>query len=80
MIRCPQCNSKTHVLDTRAAPVHNYIRRRRECLNRKCKFRFTTKEMTIPDLEHEFVLQDEMAKLEKAVKLIEEMKARSLSR
>ena len=42
-MRCPFCNSEdTQVMDTRANPEANTIRRRRRCL--KCEKRFTTYE------------------------------------
>jgi len=39
MMKCPRCDEKTHVIDSRKK---NGIRRRRECT--KCKYRFTTRE------------------------------------
>jgi transcriptional repressor NrdR len=45
MLKCPQCDNQTHVLESRAVDTvesPNSIRRRRECLS--CKFRFTTYE------------------------------------
>lgn len=41
-MKCPYCNSETRVIDKRDA--QDITRRRRECLNKKCKKRFTTYE------------------------------------
>lgn len=42
-MRCPRCGSKNDkVIDSRTAKNDLSIKRRRECLNPKCKHRFTT--------------------------------------
>lgn len=41
-MRCPYCSSETKVLDKRDS--QDVTRRRRECLNKKCRKRFTTYE------------------------------------
>lgn len=41
-MKCPYCFNETKVLDKRDA--QDITRRRRECLNKKCKKRFTTYE------------------------------------
>ncbi len=41
-MRCPYCESETKVLDKR--DTQELTRRRRECLNKKCRKRFTTYE------------------------------------
>jgi transcriptional repressor NrdR len=41
-LRCPKCNNKTRVTDSRPLNRNQKIRRRRECV--KCKERFTTYE------------------------------------
>jgi len=42
-MKCPYCNSGTKVIDKRESK-EEITRRRRECLNKKCKKRFTTYE------------------------------------
>ena len=51
-MRCPICNFKdTKVIDSRLSPEGTSIRRRRECVNRKCQYRFSTlEEIEILDL------------------------------
>lgn len=45
-MKCPTCQSRTHVIETRQhSPTA--IRRRRECLNRACRHRVTTEEVVI---------------------------------
>ena len=39
---CPRCKGPTNVTDSRKNPVTT--KRRRQCLNRKCGYRFTTVE------------------------------------
>lgn len=39
---CPTCGESTKVIDSRGS--RGAIRRRRECLNETCKYRFTTYE------------------------------------
>jgi len=46
MVRCPQCDGKTTVRDSRYKTLNNSIFRRRECL--KCFNRFNTDEI-VPD-------------------------------
>lgn len=41
-MKCPYCSNETKVLDKR--DTQEITRRRRECLNKKCKKRFTTYE------------------------------------
>ncbi|MGB9708306.1 MAG: transcriptional regulator NrdR [Candidatus Pacearchaeota archaeon] len=41
-MKCPYCSSETKVLDKR--DTQDITRRRRECLNKRCKKRFTTYE------------------------------------
>lgn len=41
-MKCPYCSSETKVIDKRDS--QDITRRRRECLNKKCKKRFTTYE------------------------------------
>lgn len=41
-MKCPFCSTETKVIDKRDS--ENITRRRRECLNQKCKKRFTTYE------------------------------------
>lgn len=44
-MRCPKCGfDESRVIDSRPADANDTIRRRRECLNPDCKFRFTTYE------------------------------------
>ena len=42
-MKCPKCEGKLMIIDTRNAPF-NETRRRRECM--KCGYRFSTYEMT----------------------------------
>lgn len=48
--RCPTCNGRTRVVDSRGVRDPLSIRRRRECLKRS-KHRFTTYESSL-DLRH----------------------------
>lgn len=51
-MRCPVCNFKdTKVIDSRLSQEGASIRRRRECVSRKCQYRFSTlEEVEILDL------------------------------
>ena len=51
-MRCPVCNYKdTKVVDSRLSQEGTSIRRRRECVSRKCQYRFSTlEEIEILDL------------------------------
>ena len=51
-MRCPVCNYKdTKVVDSRLSQEGANIRRRRECISRKCQYRFSTlEEIEILDL------------------------------
>lgn len=42
-MKCPYCDNKTQVIDSRNNATDDVVRRRRECL--KCKRRFTTHEV-----------------------------------
>lgn len=42
-MNCIKCGSPTHVTTT-YQNTNNTVRRRRECMNEKCKHRFTTRE------------------------------------
>jgi transcriptional regulator NrdR family protein len=43
---CPQCSSKTDILESRASgPNRSRKRRRRVCTNDRCQYRFTTFEI-----------------------------------
>ena len=52
-ITCPVCEKGTKVVDSRPTE-NNTIRRRRHCLNNRCKERFSTYEI-IDDEYHDFV-------------------------
>ena len=43
-IKCPQCGKASKVVDSRPS-ADNTVRRRRHCMNNRCKERFTTYEM-----------------------------------
>ena len=47
-MKCPKCDNKTEVIDSRLSK-HNRVRRRRKC--KKCGHRFTTLEINIEDIE-----------------------------
>lgn len=44
-MECTHCGSKTKVIDSRKTEVE--VKRRRECLNKKCQARFTTVETLV---------------------------------
>ena len=46
-MRCPKCDSKALIIETRYRKLFNEIYRRHECPN--CGFRFTTKERYAKD-------------------------------
>jgi transcriptional regulator NrdR family protein len=48
---CTKCGTSTAVIETRTFDAG--IRRRRQCLNVKCKFRFTTYESSVIPLAQE---------------------------
>lgn len=47
-IRCPKCGRDSCVMDSRPVETKGTIRRRRKCLNYRCKKRFTTYEIYEP--------------------------------
>jgi transcriptional regulator NrdR family protein len=46
-MRCPDCNSKTRVLESLAAGPRGEVRRRRACVAKECGKRFSTLEVPI---------------------------------
>lgn len=63
---CPKCGSLTTVSDSRTNDK-DQIRRRRECP--KCKFKFTTYELSYNDLR---TMEGKIDKLNKIIKLANE--------
>ncbi len=47
-VHCPKCKGKTQVIDSRGTERKEAIRRRRKCLNPRCRKRFTTYEIYEP--------------------------------
>ena len=41
-MNCPKCHSKTKVIDSRINPAN--VRRRRQCMNDACQYRYSTYE------------------------------------
>jgi transcriptional regulator NrdR family protein len=44
-MRCPKCGRATEVIESRGTERKSTIRRRRKCLNSRCRKRFTTYEV-----------------------------------
>jgi transcriptional regulator NrdR family protein len=68
-MHCPKCKHPTKVIDSRQTADRNATRRRRECLNLKCGFRFTTYE-DFGRSQDQIELQLLRTKLRKATNLI----------
>jgi len=79
-MKCPDCGSKTHILesrqrkrianakDPRYAAAGPSVFRRHECLNPNCKNRFSTYEVDQHDYQKMLLLIDTAQKTEKALK------------
>ena len=79
-MKCPECGSKTHILesrqrkrianakDPRYAAAGPSVFRRHECLNPNCKNRFSTYEVDQRDYQKMLLLADAAQKTEKALK------------
>jgi len=79
-MKCPDCGSKTHILesrqrkrirnakDARFAAAGPTVFRRHECLNPNCKNRFSTYEVDQRDYQKMLLLVDIAEKTESALK------------
>lgn len=52
-VKCPDCGSRTRVIDSRPADIRDRVRtrRRRECLNAQCRTRITTVEIELAEYD-----------------------------
>jgi transcriptional regulator NrdR family protein len=48
-MKCPECHTETRVLEVRYRDKSTEKRRRHQCLNPKCSFRFTTIQHIVRD-------------------------------
>ena len=74
---CPECKqvAGTKVIDSRGVPSKDAIRRRRQCLNHKCRKRFSTYEVTESIYEKTIVRDRAFTKwMSGLMKLVEECK------
>ena len=62
-MRCPRCGSDTSVIRTHDKITYTF--RRRMCKNKKCKWRFNTKEMRSDGWNYKAVVDDIWDELKK---------------